>query len=114
MRKVFGAGSRKMASPLIWHFPYYHPETKFAELAPNIGVGDFATSQTRPHSALRKGDRKLILFHEDQRVELYDLVKDPSEQADLSAFHPDEAARLKAELIESLNHMNAHWPVPAG
>ncbi|MCB1235942.1 MAG: sulfatase, partial [Verrucomicrobiae bacterium] len=59
---------------LLWHFPYYHPETNFDEAPATIGIDDGLTSQTRPQSALRSGDWKLIHFHESERDELYNLA----------------------------------------
>jgi len=52
------------ARPLVWHFPYYHPEKGFAKAPAAIGVNDFTTSQTRPHSAIRLGRHKLIHSYE--------------------------------------------------
>lgn len=50
--------------PLLWHFPYYHPERGYAKALPEIGVSDFAVSQTRPQSALRRGRWKLLHFYD--------------------------------------------------
>ena len=45
---------------IVWHFPFYHPETGYARAKPNIGYADFRVSQTRPHSAIRQGKHKLM------------------------------------------------------
>jgi uncharacterized sulfatase len=92
-----------------WHFPYYHPETGYAKAQPTIGVDDFAVSQTRPHSALRLGDWKLIHFHEDDRVELYDLATDPGEQRDLAAREPARTRELRARLAAELRGQGARF-----
>lgn len=96
---------------LVWHFPYYHPERKFAEHPAQIGINDFATSQTRPHSAIRLGDHKLIHCYEDDRDELYDLAEDPSEQRDLAATEPTRAAALRRALDDYLGSVRARLPI---
>lgn len=97
---------------LIWHFPYYHPETTFSKAVRTIGVNDFVVSQTRPQSALRIGKHKLLWFAEDDRVELYNLQQDPSEQHDLSGQQSKLAAELKSQLQQQLNDMQARRAIP--
>ncbi len=97
---------------LIWHFPYYHPETNFSQVIDQIGVNDFQVSQTRPQSALRYGRYKVIHFAEDDRIELYDLAQDIAEQNDLSKELPDVAARMRERLQSQLTEMNARRAVP--
>ncbi len=97
----------------VWHFPYYHPETGYAKAKPAIGVDDFATSQTKPHSALRSGPWKLIQFHEDDRLELYNLSADPGEQRDLAAREPARAAELRSRLRGELARVGARFPTRA-
>ena len=96
---------------LYWHFPYYHPEgRKFAEMQPGIGINDFAVSQTRPVSALRRGSHKLLYFYEDDRQELYNLQVDPGETRDLSGTFPEKAATLKKDLHQYLKQVGARMP----
>ncbi|MDO8542289.1 MAG: sulfatase [Opitutaceae bacterium] len=95
---------------LVWHFPYYHPETGFAKARAAIGVDDFAVSQTRPQSALRVGDWKLVHFYEGNRDELYRLSTDPSEQTDLAAQEPAKARELRARLERELRAAGARLP----
>lgn len=101
------------AQPLVWHFPYYHPEKRFHKALAEIGVSDFATSQTRPQSAVRSGDWKLLYFYEDDRVELYDLSTDLAEQHDLATSRPEIATRLQEELVGFLTRSQARMPVSA-
>lgn len=97
---------------LIWHFPYYHPETTYSKAIEEIGIDDFATSKTRPQSAIRKGRYKLLHFAEDDRVELYDLHEDISEQNELSQQQPRVAQKLHETLEQQLNSMNARRALP--
>jgi uncharacterized sulfatase len=97
----------------VWHFPYYHPETGFAQARPAIGVDDFAVSQTRPQSAIRLGDWKLVHFYEGDRDELYALSADRSERNDLAAKQPAKARELRARLEQELHAMKARLPSAA-
>jgi len=98
----------------IWHFPYYHPETGFAEALKKIGTDDFAISQTRPQSTILAGDWKLIHFYEDSHDELYRVSADPSEQRDLANAEPSRARALRQQLDASLQAMHARLPTAAG
>ena len=108
------AAKSEAERPLVWHFPYYHPETGFAAARAAIGVDDFAVSRTYPQSAIRMGDWKLLHFYEDKRDELYRLTADPSEQNNLAAQEPAKARELRARLDAELHSVNARLPsVPA-
>lgn len=95
---------------LLWHFPYYHPEKNFAESPAAIGIDDGATSQTRPHSAIRSGPWKLIHFYENDRQELYHLPSDPSESEDRSRSEEGTRKKLLDQLRSSLESMEARLP----
>lgn len=97
---------------LVWHFPYYHPESGYAKAKPSIGVNDFVVSKTKPQSAIRRGNYKLIWFAEDDYVELYDLSRDLSEQNNLSKIEPDRSAELKSALHRYLNEHHARMATP--
>lgn len=105
-----GPGAPATDRAFVWHFPYYHPETKFAQSRPRIGVDDFGISQTFPQSAIVLGDWKLLHFYEDNRDELYRLSADPSEQTDLSLREPQRARDLRARLDSDLRAMAARFP----
>ncbi|MEZ6127519.1 MAG: sulfatase [Planctomycetaceae bacterium] len=107
LRPAFDGSNWKPDRSLLWHFPYYHPESTYSRAIEQIGISDFAVSKTRPQSALRRSDYKIITFAEDNRVELYDLASDVGEQQDLSKRLPDVAARLKQELEQRLTQMKA-------
>ena len=97
---------------LVWHFPYYHPESGYDKKKSKIGIEDVYISQTEPQSSIRIGHEKLIYFHEDGRCELYDLAKDTSEQNDLADSHPERATELKEMLLDYLSSVNARFPAP--
>ena len=77
---------------LFWHYPHYH------------AGGD------GPYSAIRSGSQRLVLFHEDQRVELFDLSNDLGETKDLSKQNPGLADRLRGDLQAWLKSVNAQMP----
>lgn len=97
---------------LLWHFPYYHPETTYSKALDTIGIDDFVTSKTRPQSAIREGQYKLLSFAEDHRAELYNLSTDASEQHDISHEQPQVAAKLQNLLDQRLKSMKARFAVP--
>ncbi|PQO35246.1 arylsulfatase [Blastopirellula marina] len=104
--------SEQESRDLIWHFPYYHPETGYNKAKPTIGVDDFVVSKTKPQSAIRREDFKLIWFAEDDRVELYNLAKDPSEQVDLSEIETAKSFELRAALHQYLRDHHARMAMP--
>jgi len=105
-------GSELPDRSMVWHFPYYHPEKKYSERIDEIGVDDSETSKTKPHSAIREGNWKLLWFQESDRVELYDLERDFTESRDLSSSQLDVANRLRDELKRYLNSVDARMPTP--
>lgn len=113
LTSLFDDPSRPIERPLYWHFPYYHPERGFGKSLMDIGVNDFSVSQTRPHSAILWKDLKLLSFDEDDRVELYDLIRDPGEQSDLSRSRPEIAETWKQSLEKYLSRVDARMPIPA-
>ena len=61
----------------------------------------------RPHSAIRQGDFKLVLFQDNGEVRLYDLCHDIGEENDLAAAMPDKAATMRLALSEYLSDVRA-------
>lgn len=59
---------------LFWHYPYY------------------GNQRGNPGSAVRCGKYKLIEFFEDNRIELYDLSQNISEQNDLPKQLPKKSS----------------------
>jgi len=107
IRPAFGDLNWSPDRSLLWHFPYYHPESTYSKAIENIGINDFAVSKTKPQSALRRSNFKIINFAEGNRHELYDLSTDTGEQHDVSHRFPDVAARMAMELEQRLTEMNA-------
>ena len=63
-----------------------------------------------PGGAVRFGDMKLIEFYQENRVELYNLKQDISEQKDISTTMPEKTAELKKMLHRWLESVNARMP----
>ncbi|MEK9613048.1 MAG: sulfatase-like hydrolase/transferase, partial [Flavobacteriaceae bacterium] len=81
--------------PLFWHYPNdWGPE--------GPGIGSF--------SAVRKGDWKLIYFHEDSHFELYHLVKDISETNNLAQHKLKIRDSLATLLTQHLMDVDAQLP----
>lgn len=78
---------------LFFHYPHYYQTTS-------------------PVSAVRAGDWKLLEYHEDNRVELYDLKNDLSEAHDLAATMPDKAEALRRQLHAWRETVGAQMPTP--
>ncbi len=53
-----------------------------------------------PRLAVRDGDYKLLMNPDRSRIELYNIVEDPSELQNLAALKPDLARKLSNELLE--------------
>lgn len=77
---------------LFWHYPHYH------------GSG------WTPGAAIRDGDWKLIEFYEEDRVALYNLNKDLSEQNDLALKYPEKVLELQKKLHDLQQGMGAQMP----
>lgn len=86
------------ARALFWHFPGYLP----------IG----RAWRTTPVSVVRRDRWKLMRFHEEERLELYDLAEDPGETTNLAPARPRQRAALEARLQEWLERMDAPMPRP--
>lgn len=112
IRAAFDSLKTSKERSLIWHFPYYHPESTYSKAIEKIGVNDFEVSKTRPQSAIRSGRYKLLKFAEDQRTELYDIRADISEKHDLSGKLPQITQKLNDQLEKTLKQMCARRAVP--
>ena len=88
--------------PLYWHFPIYLERG-------NIETQD-PLFRTRPGSAIRVGDWKLIQYFENNDIELYNLKEDLGEKNNLAQSNPNKAKELLALLDRWRKDTNA--PVP--
>jgi len=79
---------------LFWHYPHYH------------AGGD------SPYSAIRSGKYRLIEFHEDNAVVLYDLESDAGERTDLAQQRPDVTRSLLSKLHAWRRSVSAQMPTP--
>ena len=79
---------------IFWHYPHYG----------NQGGA--------PGSAVRRGDWKLIHWHEDNSVELFNLAADVGETTNLAAQEPHRVASLQAELHAWQKQVSAKLPTP--
>ena len=61
----------------------------------------------RPHSAVRKGDYKLIKFQDDKSILLFNLVKDKMEQLNLASQKPEKVKELEKILDNYLTEVHA-------
>ncbi len=97
--------------PMIWHFPYYHPEKGYHKAPAEIGIDDGFTSQTHPHSAIRDGAWKLMHFYEGDRDELYQ-TGDLAERWDVLQEEPVLGRKLRERLEQFLEKTGARLPTP--
>ena len=89
--------------PLYWHFPVYIQGGNDQSQDPKF--------RTRPGSAIREGDWKLIQYFEDNSIELYNLKYDISEENNLVSSYSSKVEDLTAKLEAWRKKLNA--PVPS-
>jgi arylsulfatase A len=82
---------------LFWHYPHYQ---------------HYQIGGATPYSAIRKGDLKLIEFHDDMRVELYNIRDDISEQKNLAEQMPETVDELRERLHAWRTEVSAQMPTP--
>jgi arylsulfatase A-like enzyme len=80
---------------LFWHYPHYQ---------------HYQIGGTTPYSAIRKGGFKLVEFHDDRRVELYNLKTDISEQKNLAGRMRDKVNELRERLHAWRAEVGAQMP----
>ncbi|MFP4567299.1 MAG: sulfatase, partial [Spirochaetaceae bacterium] len=80
--------------PVFWHYPHY------------------GNQGGTPGTSVRHGRYKLIEFHEDGHVELFDLGADPGEHNELSAELPQVRDRLLEALRDWRTSVEARMPEP--
>jgi arylsulfatase A-like enzyme len=93
---------------IFWHYPLY---LQGKGLTIDVPGGETYSWRGFPSTSLRRGDWKLIEFHEDNSVALYNLKDDPGEQSNLASAMPEIAAQLREELDAWQAKTNAPVPV---
>ena len=96
-------GARIALRPLFWHFPIYLE-------GGNIETQD-VKFRTRPGSAIRLGNWKLIQYFENNDIELYNLNNDIGEKNNLAKTNPEMVKKLVGMLDKWRKNTNA--PVPS-
>lgn len=91
--------------PLFWHFPIY-----LQAYVKNDTTTQDPLFRTRPGSALRYGDWKLIQYFENNDIELYNLKGDIGEKNNLANSNPEKVNELLEMLEQWREKTNA--PVP--
>ena len=82
--------------PLIWHYP-----NEWGPKGPGIGAS----------STIRKGSWKLIYFHADRHMELYNITEDIGETNNLLETKMDMAKELAGALSDYLEGVKAQMPI---
>lgn len=96
-----GAGTFERAEGICFHYPHYWAWKGLRDTYPNI----------RPFSSIRMGKWKLCYGYEKEKIELFDLKQDISEQNNLLEQEPKVAKQLCLQLNKYLQKVNAQTPV---
>ncbi len=96
---------KELERPLFWHFPVY-----LEAYGPNDQSTQDPLFRTRPGSAVRLGDWKLIQYFENNDLELYNLKEDIGEKDNLAEKYPEKCKELLKILEQWRTDTNA--PVP--
>lgn len=91
--------------PLFWHFPIY-----LEAYVKNDTTTQDPLFRTRPGSAIRFGDWKLIQYFENNDLELYNLKEDLGEKSNLAGSNPEKAEELLGLLKQWRTETNASVP----
>ncbi|MAG93457.1 MAG: aryl-sulfate sulfohydrolase, partial [Planctomycetaceae bacterium] len=92
---------------IFWHYPLYLQGRGLDVKTPD---GKAYSWRGFPSTSLRKGDWKMVEFHESNTAALYNLKVDPGELRNVADANPELAAQLRAELDAWQARTNA--PVP--
>jgi arylsulfatase A-like enzyme len=96
LKPLFEHSDEFQQRALFWHFPAY--------LQGEYGMTEIW--RTTPVSAVRKGNFKLLEFHEDGHKELYNLKDDPAETINL--------VRTEQAIAEKLIDLLVQWRLTHG
>jgi arylsulfatase A-like enzyme len=88
--------------PLVWHFPNFWGPLRGAPIeGPGMG----------PSSTIRRGNWKLIYYHDGPRFELFDVGSDLGETQERSAENSQLVEKLARQLGEYLRSRSAAMPL---
>ena len=87
-------GKKSKGRGLLWHLPHYNHQG------------------SKPSTAYREGDWKIIYSYEDDTYELFHLKTDISENNDLSGAEHQRLDKLKDKMNGKLEELNAKFPEP--
>jgi arylsulfatase A-like enzyme len=96
----------KTRDAIYWHFPAYLEGFSADKRSRD-------SFRTRPVSAVRSGDYKLLEFYEDKRVELYNIKEDIGETDNLAQKNPEKTKELYEKLDTWRKQVNAPIPTTA-
>jgi len=85
-----GTATKIARDTLYWHYPHY--------------------AATKPFSAIRQGDWRLVEYLTQDKIELYNIAEDIGETKDLSKQQPEKAAALRAKLDAWRKSVGAQLP----
>ncbi|WOH36625.1 sulfatase [Thalassotalea fonticola] len=90
--------------------PVLTPKGKIGRKAVRVYYPHYHGSKSKPSYMVREGNWKLIYFYESGDTELYNLADDIGEQVNLANVNPKMAARMKSEMQQWLNSVEAEQP----
>ncbi|MEX2336765.1 MAG: sulfatase/phosphatase domain-containing protein, partial [Fulvivirga sp.] len=115
LMKLFKGKNNLNRQSIFWHFPGYLNK-------PNPGSRD-KQFRSRPVTTIRKGDWKLLLYHEEwvldggrtriadnNAVALYNLKEDISEKKNLANINPSKRDELLEDLLKKMEVTGAKFP----
>ncbi|MBB5874133.1 arylsulfatase A-like enzyme [Allocatelliglobosispora scoriae] len=91
---LLSGGAAPQRDTLFWVYPHWH----------NPGA---------PTASVRRGKHKLLRYLHDGRTELFDLVADPGETANLATSLPAKTQELQAALDAHLRDVDLFPPEPS-
>ena len=97
--------------PLVWHFPYYHPETNAGPELDVVGTNDNRVPFVEPHSAVRLGDMKTLLFHRTGDVLRFGPDARDAGESQPVALTDAERATAREEVLRLLAERDARLPI---
>lgn len=95
---LLGGDSKAISAdrPIFWHMPHF-----WGVHGPGIG----------PYSGVRVGSWKLLYFHSDRRLELYNLEDDIGEVKNLASSEPERLGELAETLSTWLEEVGASMSI---